>query len=359
MLTEKQVSSVELTNACLERIRQVEPELRAIVTVTDELALEQAKRADELIANGDTGLLTGIPALIKDNMCTRGVLTTCSSKMLENFVPPYNATVVEKLNEAGMVIMPTVLPQGFTGPISFSALMANSVEIENMSLVAHLVFMSSDPIEWADDEVDIEEAEETVQSEAFDPVAYVDGIWESRLMPTFDEGAVELSRILAEIEPDASGAAPKDDLIAVANQYGLITVGEAHVYMVKGSGKIGSVNAETSLGTAEVVLDDYDGPIKVQLYIGTRIPSDDTSVRDAVGFISFGDFKEQTEYGKAGTEINKRVLATVLGGLDRDNLVGKTISFKGAFTIRTFNLIQIDNFFLFLIDRNRRHKLAG
>ncbi len=170
----------------------------------------------------------------------------------------------------------------------------------------------------------------------------MDGIWESELLPTFNEKAVELSNILSEMEPDASGTASKDDLIDVANKYGLITVGEAHVYMVEGSGKIVSVNAETSLGTAEVEIDGYDGPIKVQLYIGTRIPSDDTSVRDAVGFITFGDFKEQTEYGKAATEINKRVLATVLEGIDRDNLVGKTISFKGAFTIRTFNLLQID-----------------
>jgi len=190
--------------------------------------------------------------------------------------------------------------------------------------------------------VTIEEAEEAVQSEAFDPVTYVDGIWDSQLMPTFDEGAVELSQILSEIEPAADGTAPKEDLIAVANQYGLITVGEAHVYMVKGTGKIVSVDAGTSLGTAEVALDGYDGPIKALLYIGTRIPSDDTSVRDAVGFISFGDFKEQTEYGKAATEINKRVLTTVLSDMDRDTLVGKTISFKGAFTIRTFNLLQID-----------------
>jgi len=131
-------------------------------------------------------------------------------------------------------------------------------------------------------------------------------------------------------------------LIDVANQYGLITVGEAHVYMVEGSGKIVDVNAETSLGTAELQLDGYDGPIKAQLYIGTRIPSDDSSVRDAVGFITFGDFKEQTEYGKAATEINKRVLNTVLDEIDRDNLVGKPISFKGAFTIRTFNLLDID-----------------
>jgi len=190
--------------------------------------------------------------------------------------------------------------------------------------------------------VSTEEAEETVQNEAFDPVAYVDGIWESKLLPTFNEKAVELPKILSEMEPDASGTVPKDELIAIAERHGLITVGEAHVYMVKGSGTIRSVNAETSLGTAEVALDGYDGPVKVLLYVGTRIPSDDTSVRDSVGFITFGDFKEQTEYGKAATEINKRVLATVLCDIDRDNLVGKTISFKGAFTIRTFNLIQID-----------------
>lgn len=190
--------------------------------------------------------------------------------------------------------------------------------------------------------VKIEDVEKAVQSEAFDPVAYVDGMWESKLLPTFNEKTVELPKILSEMESNADGTAPKDELIAIANQYGLITVGEAHVYMVKGSGKIVSVNAETSLGTAEVTLDGYDGPIKVLLYVGTRIPSDETSVRDSVGFISFGDFKEQTEYGKAASEINKRVLSTVLGGIDRDNLVGKTISFKGAFTIRTFNLIQID-----------------
>ncbi len=190
--------------------------------------------------------------------------------------------------------------------------------------------------------VTIEEAENTVQSEAFDPVSYVDGIWESRILPAFDDGAVDLSVVLSEITPDASGSASKDDLIGVANQYGLITVGEAHVYMVRGSGEIESVDAETSTGTMQVTLDGYEGPIKTVLYIGTRIPSDNTAVRDAVGFITFGDFREQTEYGKAATEINTRVLDTVLGDLDRDSLVGREISFMGAFMIRTFNLPQID-----------------
>ena len=190
--------------------------------------------------------------------------------------------------------------------------------------------------------VKIEDVEKAAQSEAFDPVVYVDGIWDSKLLPTFNEKAVDLSTILTEIQVDANGFSSKEDLTAIAQKHGLITVGEAHVYMVKGSGKITSVNTETSLGTVEVALDGYTGPIKVLIYVGTRIPSDETSVRDAVGFINFGDFKEQTEYGKVASEINKRVLSHVLGSVDNASLMGKTISFMGAFNIRTFNLIQID-----------------
>ncbi|MBI4303804.1 MAG: Asp-tRNA(Asn)/Glu-tRNA(Gln) amidotransferase subunit GatA [Chloroflexi bacterium] len=105
LLKTRQISSVELTKACLERIQQIDPQVRAFVTVTEKLALEQARRADELLAKGNANPLTGIPGLIKDNICTEGVLTTCSSKMLHNFVPPYNATVVEKLNDCGAVII--------------------------------------------------------------------------------------------------------------------------------------------------------------------------------------------------------------------------------------------------------------
>jgi len=190
--------------------------------------------------------------------------------------------------------------------------------------------------------VKIVDVETAAQSEAFDPVAYVDSIWASNLLPTFEGNSVELSIILSEMQPDLNGIASIDNLTDIANQYGLITVGEAHVYMVRGSGTIVTVNTETSLGTVEVVLDGYNGPIEVLLYVGPRIPSDETSVREAVGFISFGDFREQTEYGMVASEINKKVVSEVLGDVDRDSLMGKTISFTGAFTIRTFNLIQIE-----------------
>ncbi len=105
LLKERKLSSVELTKACLERIGQAEPKVHALVTITDELALKQAQEADRLIAEGASHPLTGVPVIIKDNMCTRGIPTTCSSKMLQNFVPPYNATVVEKLNACGAVII--------------------------------------------------------------------------------------------------------------------------------------------------------------------------------------------------------------------------------------------------------------
>ena len=105
LLETRQLSSVELTKACLERINQTEPRVHALVAITEELALRQAQKADELIARGDTHPLTGIPVIIKDNMCTKGIPTTCSSRMLENFVPPYDATVVEKLNGCSAVIM--------------------------------------------------------------------------------------------------------------------------------------------------------------------------------------------------------------------------------------------------------------
>ena len=190
--------------------------------------------------------------------------------------------------------------------------------------------------------VSIQQVEEMKIGEKFDPKAFVDGIWESKLIPTINEKAVDLSLVLGKIKHDDSGFASIDSLIPITYNYGLITVGEAHAYIVKGQGKVVDVNTKTSIGTLELMLDGYTGPIKVIFYIGPRIPSDESSVRDAVGFINFGDFKEQTEYGKVGLEINKRSMFQVNLPPDKDSLQGKTISFYGVFTIRTFNLTKID-----------------
>jgi len=176
----------------------------------------------------------------------------------------------------------------------------------------------------------------------FDEVAYVDEIWESKIIPTILEEANELSVVLKDMVPDEDGFMQKEELIPIAKEYGLITVGEAHAYMVKGTGEVTNVDTESSTGTIELSLDGYTGPVKVILYIGPRIPFDESAVRDSVGFITFGDFREQTEYGKVGTEINKRCLELIGLSSNADSLQGKTISFYGAFTIRTFNLVIIE-----------------
>jgi aspartyl-tRNA(Asn)/glutamyl-tRNA(Gln) amidotransferase subunit A len=105
LLQQREISSVELTEAVLKRINGVENKIRACVTVTEDIALKQAQEADEDIKSGTIMPLAGIPVLIKDVICTKGIRTTCSSKMLQNFVPPYDATVVERLKTQKAVIL--------------------------------------------------------------------------------------------------------------------------------------------------------------------------------------------------------------------------------------------------------------
>jgi len=190
--------------------------------------------------------------------------------------------------------------------------------------------------------VSIEQEEQAIKSETFDPVSYVDGQWAEKIVPTIQNDGKDLKTVLGEMQPGPDGKAPKSGLVKVVEKYGLITVGEAHAYMVKGEGVVSKVDTSKSIGLITLTLDGYDGPIQVNLYIGPRIPSDETAVRDAVGFITFGDFKEQTEYGKVASEINKRVNAEVLSKLQKDQLEGKRIAFTGAMIIRTFNLVNID-----------------
>ena len=104
-LSNGEFSSVELVRALLARIDAHDEELNCFITVTEEAALEAAERADATRRNGPSGVLTGLPLVHKDIFCTRGVLTTCGSRMLENFVSPYDATVVERLADAGAIVL--------------------------------------------------------------------------------------------------------------------------------------------------------------------------------------------------------------------------------------------------------------
>lgn len=105
-LITKERSAVETTIEVLERIKMVEPKVKSFLCVTANCALETAKAVDKRIAaKEEIGLLAGIPIGIKDNLCTAGIPTTCASRILENFIPPYESTVTRKLQEIGAVIV--------------------------------------------------------------------------------------------------------------------------------------------------------------------------------------------------------------------------------------------------------------
>jgi aspartyl-tRNA(Asn)/glutamyl-tRNA(Gln) amidotransferase subunit A len=106
LLKQRRISSTELTESVLKRIAEIEGKVHACVTIVGDIAMKEAEKVDNYIkTDHEINPLTGIPTLIKDVICTKGVRTTCSSKMLENFIPPYNAAVIEKLKAQKAVIV--------------------------------------------------------------------------------------------------------------------------------------------------------------------------------------------------------------------------------------------------------------
>jgi len=104
-LDQKAVSSVELTQHYLTRIKKFDKTLNSYITVTEEVALQQAQQADQARSRGEASLLTGVPLAQKDIFCTQGVKTTCASKMLDNFISPYDATVITRFKDVGTVML--------------------------------------------------------------------------------------------------------------------------------------------------------------------------------------------------------------------------------------------------------------
>ena len=104
-LQSKQFSSVELTQHFLTRIAELDRHYNTLITVTADKALKAAAAADRRLAAGDAPALCGVPIVHKDIFCTQGVRTSCGSKMLDNFIPPYNATVVENFEQAGAIVL--------------------------------------------------------------------------------------------------------------------------------------------------------------------------------------------------------------------------------------------------------------
>ncbi len=178
--------------------------------------------------------------------------------------------------------------------------------------------------------VSIEELEAKEQSAEFDPKSFVDGVWESAVIPSILEKAMDASTVLTAIEADLEKG---------GETHGLF-VGGSYNFAVKGQGEVTAVDTESRNGTITIALDGYSGPATLILQVGPSVRGD--ALRDAGGTIEFGQFKDQTEFGKVSRELNKRVVSDVIGDIDPASLMGKTVSFHGVFSISTTNQTNID-----------------
>ena len=160
---------------------------------------------------------------------------------------------------------------------------------------------------------------------AFDKVKYVDGIWEARIIPTVEQKAVSLDTLMPVILKDPAAA---------VKQYGN-NIGGAYNFLVQFSGTVTKVDTKSLTGTVTMNADYAGGTMPVKIQIGPIILG--TALRDAVKFITFEQFTNQMQYGGVSDELNTRVGNDVVAKMDLKNLVGTTLSVKGAFTYDTAN----------------------
>ena len=105
MISQREISSAELVSTYLDRIKKYDHSLNSFLTLNEESAREQSLIADKVIQAGNYSLLTGIPYASKDIFCTKGIRTTCASKMLENFIPPYDSTIIDSIKSSAAILM--------------------------------------------------------------------------------------------------------------------------------------------------------------------------------------------------------------------------------------------------------------
>ncbi|MBM2614571.1 DUF2291 domain-containing protein [Actinoplanes sp. LDG1-06] len=164
------------------------------------------------------------------------------------------------------------------------------------------------------------------ESNATDPATYVNDNWTQKIVPTVHDNAKDVTEVAAAIKED-SDAAGKE----LGKQAG---TGSPYAFMVKGSGTVTEVDTSVPTGPVTVEVPQAGGkPLKVTIATGPVIAG--TAVRDAVGFIAFGDFTNQIDYAEVANQINDRVKTDVIAKVDRDALKGKKVDFYGAFSSLT------------------------
>jgi predicted lipoprotein len=156
----------------------------------------------------------------------------------------------------------------------------------------------------------------------FDETAYADKIWESQVVPTAAKDAVDAATLLPALEADSAGA---------SEQYGQQAgSGAPYSFLVKGSGTVIAVSSGNAVGSIQVEIAGA-GKTKVNLAVGPAFVG--TAVRDAVGFVDFGQFTNQIDYADAATALNSKVKSTVVNDLDLATIKGKQVTFTGAFQL--------------------------
>lgn len=161
---------------------------------------------------------------------------------------------------------------------------------------------------------------------------YVAGLWDDQFIPAYREQAVEFTDLVGQIRADEAAAISAHGFRNGTGGYSFMTKGEAQVLEVDTSSRIGFMSLD---------FEPYDGQADANLAIGPVIRGRNNAATDAVRFIRFQDFVNQTEFAAVSTAIKSRILAEVLNDLDLENIAGKTISFHGAFTLETLDNIEL------------------
>jgi predicted lipoprotein len=174
--------------------------------------------------------------------------------------------------------------------------------------------------------------EDEAANQGFNPAAYVDGIWDDQLLPTVRENAVEVTVLLAELDADQAAA---------TRNYGHRSGTGAYSFLIFGNAKVLLVDLSSRIGLMSLDFPPYDGEPDANMAIGPVIRNRNDAVRDAVGFIQFNDFVNQTEFAGVGSAIKDRILRDVISNLDLESIEGKTIHFYGAFTLDDLANIEI------------------
>lgn len=156
----------------------------------------------------------------------------------------------------------------------------------------------------------------------FSAAAYVDSIWASKVLPTVQTQATDLSTLLAALKADPEGAKQK---------YGHHEGQRPYNFLVKGEGKVLTVDTTSRSGTSKIDLLPEDGQPDATIQVGPVLRG--TSLRDALPFIQFNQFTNQLEYADVSNQLNDRVIKETIGNLNVSGLQGKTVAFQGAFTL--------------------------